>query len=305
MSTNTITGTGVFDAFITNLGKYNEGELIGEWVGFPTTPEEMQDVFRRIGIGQKDEFGQPYEEWFITDYDCPIPGLYDCLGEYENLDELNYLANKIEEMSVSEQECFEAAVELGEYTDSVQDLINLTENLDCYELYSDIHSDSDLGYYWAEESGTYDKSAMGALSNYIDYEGFGRDIRFEEGGTFTDHGYIVGNQNRFIEQYNGDREEIPDEYRVFTPNEPEEELLPPIDEQLANMSENEKQGLINGIEMALDYGIADDIPQSDMDLYNAVIQERSEQKPSIRKQLAENKEKTAEPKPIKREDISL
>lgn len=305
MSTDTITGTGVFDAFITNLGKYNEGELIGEWVGFPTTPEEMQDVFRRIGIGQKDEFGQPYEEWFITDYDCPIPGLYDCLGEYENLDELNYLANKIEEMSVSEQECFEAAVELGEYTDSVQDLINLTENLDCYELYSDIHSDSDLGYYWAEESGTYDKSAMGALSNYIDYEGFGRDIRFEEGGTFTDHGYIVGNQNRFIEQYNGDREEIPDEYRVFTPNEPEEELLPPIDEQLANMSENEKQGLINGIEMALDYGIADDIPQSDMDLYNAVIQERSEQKPSIRKQLAENKEKTAEPKPIKREDISL
>ena len=305
MSTNTITGTGVFDAFITNLGKYNEGELIGEWVGFPTTPEEMQDVFRRIGIGQKDEFGQPYEEWFITDYDCPIPGLYDCLGEYESLDELNYLANKIEEMTAAEQECFEAAVELGEYTGSVQDLINLTENLDCYELYSDIHSDSDLGYYWAEESGAYDTGAMGALSNYIDYEGFGQDIRFEEGGTFTDHGYIVGNQDRFIEQYNGDREEIPDEYRVFTPNEPEEELLPPIDEQLANMSENEKQGLINGIEMALDYGIADDIPQSDMDLYNAVIQERSEQKPSIRKQLKKNKEKTAEPKPIKREDISL
>ena len=36
---DTITGTGVFDAFITNLGKYNEGELIGEWVGFPVTPE--------------------------------------------------------------------------------------------------------------------------------------------------------------------------------------------------------------------------------------------------------------------------
>ena len=62
---------------------------------------------------------------------------------------------------------FEAAVELGEYTGSVQDLINLTENLDCYNLYSDIHSDSDLGYYWAEESGAYDTRAMGALSNYI------------------------------------------------------------------------------------------------------------------------------------------
>ena len=27
-----------FEAFITNLGKYNEDELIGEWLKFPTTP---------------------------------------------------------------------------------------------------------------------------------------------------------------------------------------------------------------------------------------------------------------------------
>nr|WP_243423218.1 antirestriction protein ArdA [Intestinimonas butyriciproducens] len=31
-----------------------------------------------------------YEEWFITDYDCYVDGLYDKLGEYESLDELNY-----------------------------------------------------------------------------------------------------------------------------------------------------------------------------------------------------------------------
>ena len=40
-----------FEAFITNLGKYNEGELVGEWVKFPTTSEELQKVFERIGIG--------------------------------------------------------------------------------------------------------------------------------------------------------------------------------------------------------------------------------------------------------------
>ena len=51
-----------FAAFITNLGKYNEGELVGEWVKFPTTAEELKEVFKRIGIGQKDDFGQPYEE---------------------------------------------------------------------------------------------------------------------------------------------------------------------------------------------------------------------------------------------------
>ena len=42
---------GSFEAFVTNLGKYNEGELVGEWVHFPTTEEEMKKVFERIGIG--------------------------------------------------------------------------------------------------------------------------------------------------------------------------------------------------------------------------------------------------------------
>ena len=61
-----------FEAFITNLGKYNEGELVGEWVKFPTTSEELQKVFERIGIGSKDDFGNPYKEWFISDYDCYV-----------------------------------------------------------------------------------------------------------------------------------------------------------------------------------------------------------------------------------------
>jgi len=102
-----------FAAFITNLGKYNEGELVGEWVKFPTTAEELKEVFKRIWIGQKNDFGQPYEEWFITDYDCYGDGLYSKLGEYENLDELNYLASKLDEMDQSDYAKFQAAMEIG------------------------------------------------------------------------------------------------------------------------------------------------------------------------------------------------
>ncbi len=140
-----------FAAFITNLGKYNEGELVGEWVKFPTTAEELKEVFKRIGIGQKDDFGQPYEEWFITDYDCYVDGLYSKLGEYENLDELNYLASKLDEMDQSDYAKFQAAMEIGDYTSSLQEIINLTENLDCYEVYPDIHDYDDLGRYYIEE----------------------------------------------------------------------------------------------------------------------------------------------------------
>lgn len=71
---------GNFEAFVTNLGKYNEGMLVGEWVKLPTTEEEMQKVFERIGIGKQDEFGQPYEEWFITDYDARSMAFRRCLA---------------------------------------------------------------------------------------------------------------------------------------------------------------------------------------------------------------------------------
>ena len=30
--------------FITNLGKYNEGQLVGEWVTFPIDDDELAEV---------------------------------------------------------------------------------------------------------------------------------------------------------------------------------------------------------------------------------------------------------------------
>ena len=212
-----------FAAFITNLGKYNEGELVGEWVKFPTTAEELKEVFKRIGIGQKDDFGQPYEEWFITDYDCYVDGLYSKLGEYENLDELNYLASKLDEMSESEYAQFQAGMEMGDHCSSLQEIINLTENLDCYEVYPDIHDYDDLGRYYIEELDVMQVPEH--LQNYIDYEAYGRDVALEENGTFTDQGYVRDTGDSFHEYYDGERGSIPDEYRVMTfqDNLPEEE----------------------------------------------------------------------------------
>lgn len=212
-----------FAAFITNLGKYNEGELVGEWVKFPTTAEEMKEVFKRIGIGQKDDFGQPYEEWFITDYDCYVDGLYDKLGEYENLDELNYLASKLDEMSDSEYAQFQAGMEMGDHSGSLQEIINLTENLDCYEIYPDIEDYDDLGRYYIEELDAMQVPEH--LKNYIDYEAYGRDVAMDENGSFTDQGYVWDTGSSFHEFYDGERGSIPDEYRVMTFQDdlPEEE----------------------------------------------------------------------------------
>lgn len=213
-----------FAAFVTNLGKYNEGDLVGEWVKFPTTAEEMKKVFDRIGIGQKDDFGQPYEEWFITDYDCYVDGLYDKLGEYESLDELNYLASKLDEMDRGEFEQFQAAMEIGDHSGSVQEIINLTENLDCYDVYPGIEDYDDLGRYYIDELDAMQVPEH--LKNYIDYEAYGRDVALDESGDFTSFGYVRDTGSSFHEYYDGDRGSIPEEYRVMTFQDdiPEEEL---------------------------------------------------------------------------------
>ena len=168
----------ILEAYITNLGKYNEGQLVGETLKFPTTTEEVQSLLKRIGVD-----GVRYEEIFITSFDSDVLGLHEHLGEYENIDELNYLAALLSDMDQSDLEKFEAVIDAGEYTGSVKDLINLTQNLDCFEFYSGIHSEEDLGRMYI-----LDFEAMAVpehLIDYIDYEAYGRDIRINDGGHFA------------------------------------------------------------------------------------------------------------------------
>ena len=98
----------VFEAYITNLGKYAEGQLVGETLKFPATTEEVQSLLKNIGVD-----GVLYEEFFITAFDGDVMGLYDYLTEYENLDELNHLAHLISELDSDEIETLEAALNKG------------------------------------------------------------------------------------------------------------------------------------------------------------------------------------------------
>ena len=100
----------IFEAYITNLGKYAEGQLVGETLKFPATTEEVQSLLKNIGVD-----GVRYEEFFITAFDGDVMGLYDYLTEYENLDELNHLAHLISELDSDEIETLEAVLNKGDH----------------------------------------------------------------------------------------------------------------------------------------------------------------------------------------------
>ena len=197
----------VFEAYITNLGKYAEGQLVGETLKFPATTEEVQSLLKKIGVD-----GVRYEEFFITAFDGDVMGLYDYLTEYENLDELNHLAHLISELDSDEIETLEAVLNKGDHTSSVADIINLVHNLDCYELHPGVTDDETLGRIYVEDMEAIDVPEH--LLNYFDYEAYGRDIRLEEDGHFAPGGYVLNNGGQFIEHYHG-IEDIPAEHRIF------------------------------------------------------------------------------------------
>ena len=191
---------------------YKDGRLVGEWVKFPTTAEKMRQTLKNIGIGKKHNRDQAYDNWFILDDVSNLEVLEGLL--HSNINEMNYLASKLNDMSEDEYQKFRAAVKMGDHTGSIQELINLTDNLDCYDIYPYIHDYDDLGRRRFEESD--DIQLPDDLLVYIDYDTLGRDIAFEEKGQITNLGYMLNNGSPFHKHYDGQNSSIPEEYRVMT-----------------------------------------------------------------------------------------
>ena len=194
-----------FDAYITNLDNNKPG---GVWVSFPTTAESLQDVFQRLELTKDD--------WSIPNMDCHVNGIRGELMECNSLDELNYLAAKLEDLTEEEFEQFQAVIEINEHGDNVADMINLCDNLDCYNFTRDVTDEEDLARQRLSDRNTFDQHTVDALYNYIDFEDFGEDIASEENGKFSDNCYIVPSGSTFVEYYSGEIQNIPEEYRVTT-----------------------------------------------------------------------------------------
>ena len=85
--------------YLTNMRKYNEGQLIGGWVDVSTDTDWSKELknFCRIGIGKDDVFG---EEYFISDYETNINDLN--ISEYTSISELENVAEFIEYVNLND-----------------------------------------------------------------------------------------------------------------------------------------------------------------------------------------------------------
>jgi antirestriction protein len=175
--------------YIANLGKYNEGELVGKWVELPIDEDDLNKVFAEIGLGyfdEDDEYhhglcvnGIYYEEYAIHDFESDIDDFH--IGEYEDIIYLSELIERVEDLDVHEFEAFQACREAT--GDSLEDCLETIEYGN-FTLYSGMSLEE-----VAEEFVDEGVFSTETLLQYIDFERLGRDLGFD-GYTETDYGVI-------------------------------------------------------------------------------------------------------------------
>ena len=201
-----------FSILIDSRTRFETGEPGGVWLSMPTTKEQLHETMQRVGItadNPQNFFINGFANTEQQPFDVPLPVIQSA-----GLDELNYLGNLLAMQRDEDRDKFTAAVALGERAGSVKDLINLAQNLDCYWLYPTVQNEEDYGYYLIDELDELELPEE--AKKYFMYEDYGRDAAINDGGRFTEQGYIYNNKNTFTEWYNGKESDIPREYRVMS-----------------------------------------------------------------------------------------
>ena len=155
--------------YIANLGKYNEGELVGAWF---TPPVDWDEVKERIGLNDE------YEEYAIHDYELPFE-----IEEYTPIEEINRLCALAEELEGTPIETEMREIQRAFFS-SFEEMAEHADDIICY---SDCDDMADVARYFIEETGVLGE-VPASLQNYIDYEAYGRDLELEGNFLVTSHG---------------------------------------------------------------------------------------------------------------------
>ena len=158
----------------------NKGRNIN--VKFPCSESEYQTVCRELEL--KDNYA------FVTNVVEP-KALAFKKDTFVNLDEINYLAKRMNSFDQKELFSFFAAVEAGDYV-STKDLINLTFNQTCYTLIRDVSNLKNIGYNRV-------LSSKGCISTdeleKMDLEKIGRELLSSGKGIPTKYGLLFRNED--------------------------------------------------------------------------------------------------------------
>lgn len=207
----------VFSIQIHNRKLFEQGGQ-GVWVELPTTADKLWEAMKQIGISTDNQ-----QDFFINGYSYPedrrlaLP--YDMVLAAD-VDELNYLAARLEPLAPAEIAELNAAAQAprGGF-ESIGQIIDYPDNVDFYVHIPEATTPAQLGDYYLHRSGMVQMPEEWKAG--IDPARFGQHVAQQEQGAFTPYGYLVKSGDEWQRVHEG--QPVPEEYRVmgFPPPEAE------------------------------------------------------------------------------------
>ena len=183
----------------------------GVWLDLPTTTEQVQAALRQIDISSDNPQGLFISGYFAEEEKrFAIP--YNMVLA-SNVDELNFLASRLETLSAGERAELNAALQaLQSELSSIGRITDFPENVDYYVHLPDVRGPAQLGDYYLNRSGMV--NMPDEWKGGIDTAQFGRYVAQQEQGVFTEYGYLVKSGDVWQKVHEG--QPVPEEYRVLS-----------------------------------------------------------------------------------------
>lgn len=286
------------------------GGYIGEEKYFatlelPAKPHEIQDACHKLRITQNRDTNLRMEVC-----SCEIlPELTDILLDSPSMEEMNFLAQRLAQLSDSEaialRGVWQRLDKAGYLEEPVRamDLINMTYGLENVMVASCVSNDRDLGEFVLENDLDEDIANLpDEMVELLDQEAVGQRHRESEGGVFIGYHYVVAGEYQLHQIYDGVRlpaqeQEKPFVFRLQVAESPvndstetmgtAEWISLPIDrDQADRIAQKHNEGCIEDCTF---YGFESIIPQITADHYgdmlcfvrlNRLAQEIAQMKPS-------------------------
>ena len=199
-----------FSIMIGNRSRFEAGDPSGYWLDMPATKEQLHEAMRNVGITADNP-----QDFSIRGYsDDPekhiaLPYEMVCAAD---VDELNFLAARLEQLDPAEVGKLNAALQQKNGLANIGQVIDFTYNVDFYVHIPEVHTYRDLGDYYLNQSGMVQMPEE--WKGGIDLTTFGRNAAAQEKGAFTEYGYIVESGDEWERQFEG--REVPEEYRIMS-----------------------------------------------------------------------------------------
>ena len=161
---------------------------------FPVSQYEMMDAFEQIRTKSPGDVYWQVDEFYCFDYLAPH------LDENMSIFEFNSLTEQLSKLDERQEIAMEGLLNMAvqkhmqEHSGiiTVPELMMLASNVEHCHVLADVHSDEALGKFYVENGFRDDLDALpDSAYALLDYAKIGKQMREDESGVFTPHGYVV------------------------------------------------------------------------------------------------------------------